>query len=113
MAKRTVPMRPVVRDGLAVLGNLVREARIRRNWTRAELAQRANISVPTIAKIEEGHPGTAVGTVFSVADLVGVPLFGIDDRAELARLRHLGQERVALLPSRARHSRTDDIDDDF
>jgi transcriptional regulator with XRE-family HTH domain len=113
VSKRSVPMRPVVHDGLAVLGNLVREARVGRHWTRAELAQRANVSPVTITKIENGEPGTAVGTVFSVADLVGVPLFGIEDRAELARLRRLGQERIALLPARVRHSRMEDLDDDF
>lgn len=113
MAKRTVPPRPVVRDGLIVLGQLIHEARLARTWTRGDVAERADVSAATIAKIEAGAPGTAIGTVFSVADLVGVPLFGIDDPVEIARRRRLGEEKLALLPSRVRARRLKDLDDDF
>lgn len=92
---------------------MIREARVGRRWTRDELAQRANVSVATIAKIEAGASTTAVGTVFSVADLVGVPIFGIDDPVELARLRRRGEERLSLLPTRVRRSRKQELDDDF
>lgn len=113
MPKRTAPSRPVVRDGLIVLGQLVKEGRLGRKWTRSELAQRAGVSVPTIANIENGASSTAVGTVFDVADLVGVPIFGIDDRIELARLRRRGEERLELLPARVRHGRQEALSDDF
>ena len=113
MPKRVIPPRPVVRDGLIILGQLVKESRLGRRWTRNELAQRAGISVATIANIENGASSTAVGTVFDVADLVGVPIFGIDDRVELARLRRRGEDRLELLPARVRHGRQEELSDDF
>ncbi|PPG10953.1 transcriptional regulator [Rathayibacter sp. AY2B7] len=113
MAKRSVPPRPVVADALLLLGQLVREARLRHRWTREELAVRAGVSTPTVAGIEAGAPGTAVSTVFSVAELVGVPIFGIDDPVELARRRRSGEEKLALLPSRMRRRTTDELDDAF
>ncbi|MFE3545409.1 helix-turn-helix transcriptional regulator [Nocardia sp. NPDC059177] len=111
--KRRVVHRPVVTDALVVLGQLVRQARATRGWTAEELARRADVSPATISKIEAGAAGTAVGTVFNVADLVGVPIFGIGDRAELARRRRLGEETLALLPARVYHPRTSEPDDDF
>ncbi|PPF26935.1 transcriptional regulator [Rathayibacter tritici] len=113
MAQRSAPPRPAVADALLLLGQLVREARLGRRWTRDELAVRAGVSTPTVAAIEVGAPGTAVATVFSVAELVGVPIFGIDDPLELARRRRSGEEKLALLPSRVRHRTSDDLDDDF
>lgn len=113
MAKRSVPPRPIISDALLLLGTLVREARLARRWTRDELAVRAGVSTPTVANIEAGAPGTAVGTVFSVAELVGVPIFGIDDPVELARRRRTGEDKLALLPSRLRHRMTDEFNDDF
>ena len=46
-------------------------------------------------------------------DLVGVPLFGIEDRSELAIRRRRGEEMLALLPSRVRKPKGGRIDDDF
>lgn len=113
MVKRSVPPRPVVRDGLIVLGQLIRTARVDRGWTAEELARKAGVSPATIGKLEAGYPGTAVGTAFDVADLVGVPVFGISDRAELAIRRRRGEEKLALLPSRVYHPRKGAIDDNF
>lgn len=80
--------------------------------TAAELAARVGVSERTILAAEAGAPGTAIGTVLTAAVFAGVPLFGVTDRAELARMRLRGEERLALLPSRVYHLRGDD-DDDF
>ena len=112
MAKRTVPPRPEVEDGLKILGALIREARLEHRWTQRDLALRVNVSVPTIAKIEAGSPTSAVGSVFDAAHMVGVPIFGIEDRAELARMRRQNEEKLALLPQRVR-PRTGKVSNDF
>lgn len=113
MAKRSVPLRPHVQDALTVWGQLIRRGRLERAWTTRDLAARANVSEQTVYAAEAGHRGTAVGTMMDLADLVGVPLFGVDDRAELAIRRRRGEEMLALLPSRVRRPRSGAIDDDF
>ncbi|NQD90099.1 transcriptional regulator, partial [Paenarthrobacter sp. CM16] len=62
---------------------------------------------------EAGSRGAAVGTMMELADLVGVPIFGIEDRAELAIRRQRGEEMLALLPSRVRRPKSRSVDDDF
>jgi transcriptional regulator with XRE-family HTH domain len=106
MAKRETVLAPIVRDALSVLGNQIAIARAERGWTQSELARRAGISHITTSRIEGGLPGTAIGTVFQVANLVGVPIFGIEDRGELARLRRQGEETLALIPARIRPKRS-------
>ncbi|MDF2047023.1 helix-turn-helix transcriptional regulator [Microbacterium sp. Kw_RZR3] len=113
MAKRTVPLRPHVRDALAVWGQVIRQGRIDRGWSLAELAARANVSDRTVAAAEAGSPGTAVGTMVDLADLVGIPLFGLEDRAEIALRRRRGEEMLALLPQRVRRPLNEVADDDF
>ena len=111
MKKRMSPTRAGA-DALAVLGTQIRAARHDKNWTAAELGMRIGVGARTITAIEKGTPGVAIGTVFSAATVLGVPLFGADDE-ELARLRRRGEERVALLPSREYTPRTQtDVDDD-
>ena len=51
--------------------------------------------------------------MMDLADLVGVPIFGIEDRSELAIRRRRGEEMLALLPSRVRRPKGGTIDDDF
>lgn len=112
MAKREAVLAPIVVDALAVLGNQIAIARAERGWSIAEMAARAGISHITASRIETGNAGTAVGTVFQVAHLVGVPVFGIEDRGELARLRRQGEETLALLPARIR-TRKSALDGNF
>ncbi|MCZ2403664.1 helix-turn-helix transcriptional regulator [Paenarthrobacter sp. Z7-10] len=113
MAKRTVPLRPHVQDALTIWGQLIRRGRIDRKWTAKELAARANVSEQTVLSAEAGSRGAAVGTMMDLADLVGVPIFGLEDRSEIAIRRQRGEEMLALLPSRVRRPRSGSIDDDF
>jgi DNA-binding XRE family transcriptional regulator len=64
-------------DALALLGQLVREARLGKAMTTADLASRAGISRALLQRIERGDPGCSVGVVFEVAALCGVPLFDL------------------------------------
>ena len=99
------------RDALTVLGQQIAAARRERQRTAADVAERAGVSRTTLSKVEHGDPSVAIGTVFEIATLLGVPLFAAT-RDELARLAARGQERLALLPERVREPRVE-IDDDF
>jgi transcriptional regulator with XRE-family HTH domain len=92
----------------------VRLARQAKRWPAAELAARAGVSARTVSMIERGSPTVSAGNLFNVAVLAGVDLFGAD-ADELARLRALGRDKIALIPARTYHlrPREDDVDLDF
>lgn len=113
MARKDVMPPPQAADAARILGQQIRIARIRRGWTAASLAARIGVSPTTIAAVEAGAPGTAIGTVFHAATMTGVPLFGTDDRAELARMRHSGEQILALIKQRAWSPIPDDDGSDF
>jgi DNA-binding XRE family transcriptional regulator len=102
---------PATQEATELLGKLIRLARRERRMTESDLAGRAGVSRRTLQRIERGDPGCSIGLFFELAILVGVNLFGSDDRGE--RALHLGRvnDRLAVLPSRIRT--TEKIDDDF
>lgn len=102
MAKRQVVPQPQTLDAARTLGAQIRMARHERGWTAADLAARIGVSARTIQALEAGSPSTAIGTVFNAAVMVGVPLFGVEDSYELARMRRRGEERLALIGHRVR-----------
>lgn len=75
----------------------------------AELSDRVGVTPKTMARVERGDPGVAVGTYFDAAALTGVPLFG--DEKDLATERHRLESHLALLPSRVHKSRR--VSNDF
>ena len=114
MARIRVSPRRGAADATVVLGQQIKAARVARKWTAAELAERIGIDRRTVAAIEAGDPGVSLGNAFNAADILGVPLFGAEDRAELARLRREGRDRLALLPTRVDKPRKKtEPDDDF
>ncbi len=68
-------------DALALLGQLIREGRLAKSPTTAELATRAGISRALLQRIERGDPGCAIGAVFEAAAICGVALFESYERA--------------------------------
>jgi transcriptional regulator with XRE-family HTH domain len=86
-----------------LLGAQIRQGRIGREWTVRALAERAGVSAGTLVRIERGDPTVAIGTVFDVAVLVGVPLYYEDqDRLRSGAARE--RERAVLLARRVRPS---------
>lgn len=80
------------RRALSQIGRLVAVERRLQGRTTADLAERAGISAPTLAKVEKGAPGTEVGTVFELATILGIRLFPDLDDENL-------NQRLALAPS--------------
>ena len=98
-------------SALELLGLLVREARVSKALTAADVAARAGISRALLARIEGGDPGCSVGAVFEVATICGVPLFDQEQRQLTTHLA-LHREKMALLPKAVRAS-AKEVKDDF
>jgi transcriptional regulator with XRE-family HTH domain len=99
------------REAARLLARQIRLGRKQRHWTERELAGRAGISRATLQKIEQGDLSVAIGLVFEVASLAGVPLFD-EDRASLAACTTRIEDKLALLPSSVRKRNTP-VDDEF
>lgn len=98
-------------DALALLGQLVREARLGKAMTTTNLAARAGISRALLQRIEQGDPGCSIGVAFEVAAICGVPLFDKEQRQLNAHLT-LHREKMNLLPKAVRVS-SKVVKDDF
>ena len=96
---------------LELLGQLVREARLAKALTAADLAARAGISRALLARIERGDPGCSIGAVFEVATICGVPLFDQEQR-QLTTHVAMHREKMALLPKAVRKG-VKEVKDDF
>lgn len=72
MAKKTVILLPKIERQLAVLGENIRLARLRRNITAKLEAERAGISIATLTKIEAGSPSVAIGNYVQVLMTLGL-----------------------------------------
>ena len=98
------------RDAAALLGALIRRARLERKMTAAQLAERAGLSRGPIQRIEKGDPGCAIGAAFEAAAIVGVRLFDADQTA-LSGLIETNRTILTLLPQSARAARIEAKDD--
>lgn len=58
---------------LTALGERLREARLRRNWTQAQTAGKAGLSESSVKKVEAGSPRIMVGAYLSLLDVFGLP----------------------------------------
>lgn len=99
------------RDAVQLLGRMIRRARIEQGLTAEALAERAAISRGLMQRIERGEMGCAIGAVFEVASIVGVPLFDASPTELAARVAET-EYTLRLLP---RSVRTSDrkVKDDF
>lgn len=86
---------------LEALGGNLRIARKRRGESLASFAQRMQVSVPTLQKLEKGDPTVSVGVVASALWLVGRVQFlgaiadpAADETALMLELRNLAGGKV-------------------
>ncbi len=105
------PLSPNAADAVALLGQLIRRARIEKKMATAEIAVRSGVSRGLLHRIERGDPGCAIGAVFEVAAVVGVSLFDAEPTA-MARALETNREVLQLLPQSIRRQRRE-VDDDF
>jgi transcriptional regulator with XRE-family HTH domain len=111
MPKTQRPISPYAADAVALLGQLIRKARIERKLKAVDVTDRAGISRGLLRRIETGDPGCTIGAVFEVATIVGVQLFEADQPA-LSKAVETNREIMTLLPKSVRDSRIE-ADDDF
>ena len=97
-------------EAVELLGSQIRIGRLERRWTVQDLAERVGVSVVTLRKIERGDPSVGLGVAFEAATLTGVPLF-YEERSRLSAELRRAEDRLAVLPSRARKPR--EVDDAF
>ena len=96
---------------LALFGQLIREARIEKAMTAAELSERAGISRALLQRIERGEPGCSIGAAFEVAAICGLQLFGQEKQQQVDYLT-LHKGKMALLPKSVRKT-MQVVNDDF
>ena len=72
MAKKTAIVLPKTEELLRTFGENIRLARLRRNITAKLEAERAGISIATLAKIENGAPTVAIGYYMQVLLTLGL-----------------------------------------
>ena len=60
------------KEALAQLGEQIRMARKRRQWTIAELAKKIGVSSPTLMALEKGEPTVSVGLLVSTLWTLGL-----------------------------------------
>ena len=72
MTKRTPPTFPATAARLAALGARLRAARLRRRMTQAALAARADVSLPTLRKLEQGEGSSSLATLLHAMEVLGL-----------------------------------------
>ncbi len=72
MAKKEIIILPKKKRILAELGENIKLARLRRKLSAEQIAERANISRPTLSAIEKGSPTVSMGYYFLVLDVLGL-----------------------------------------
>jgi len=86
------------------LGERLRNARLRRSMTQAELAARVGVSVPTLGKLENGDPTTSLATMLRVLTVLGLGA-DIDLLAKEDALGRELQDSQLQRPARTSRSR--------
>lgn len=99
MPKKTPVLYPKSCRQMSALGERLRDARLRRRYSMETVCVRADISRPTLAKVEAGDPSVSVGSYVNVLRVLGL----LDDLALLAKEDLLGRRlQDESLPRRKR-----------
>jgi transcriptional regulator with XRE-family HTH domain len=102
MNKRTVTIYPSSAKELEALGQRLKDARLRRRFSMETVCARADISRPTLYKIENGDPSVAIGSYLQVLRVLGM----VEDLSLVAKEDVLGRRlQDESLPQRKRAPR--------
>lgn len=72
MKTTKAPLLPSIKKILERLGENIKLARLRRKYSADQVAERANISRPTLLAIEKGSPGVAMSSYAQVLFVLGL-----------------------------------------
>ena len=88
MAKKTSILLPKLNKILVELGENIKLARLRRKLSSEQVAERANISRPTLSSIEKGSASVSIGSYLQVLFVLGLE----KDFLKLAKDDELGRK---------------------
>jgi transcriptional regulator with XRE-family HTH domain len=100
MKKRNTILLPRAQKPISVLGENIKLARLRRKFSAEQVAERADISRPTLVSIEKGRPNVTIGAYVKVLSVLGLE----NDIMEVAKDDKLGrrlQDAKILVRERA------------
>jgi len=102
MAKKPIYLYPESQKIALALGQRLKDARLRRRFSMETVCVRADISRPTLSKIEQGDPSVAFGNYVQVLRVLGL----LDDLSLIAKEDVLGRRlQDESLPQRQRAPR--------
>lgn len=102
MTKRTVALYPASAKEMEALGQRLKDARLRRRFSMETVCTRADISRPTLYKVENGDPSVAIGIYVQVLRVLGL----VADLSLIAKEDVLGRRlQDESLPQRKRAPR--------
>jgi transcriptional regulator with XRE-family HTH domain len=102
MNKRTVTIYPTSAKELEALGQRLKDARLRRRFSMETVCARADISRPTLYKVENGDPSVVIGSYLQVLRVLGM----VEDLSMIAKEDALGRRlQDESLPQRKRAPR--------
>ena len=99
MPRKTPPLPLPVRRALKKLGSDIREARLRRRIQTTVMADRVQVSRPTLWKLEQGDPSVGIGAYATALYVLGM----VDRLTDLADIASdpVGQQLASeALPQR-------------
>ena len=88
MGRNSVTLLPTTQRHLSDMGENLRLARLRRQLSAAQIAERAGISLPTLRAIERGSARVSIGAYASVLLCLGLDR----DLAQVGRDDELGRK---------------------
>ncbi len=100
MKTRNSILLPKAQKAISILGENIKLARLRRRYSTQQVAERANISRPTLLSVEKGHPHVSIGAYVKVLFVLGLE----KDITEVARDDKLGrrlQDAELIIKERA------------
>jgi putative transcriptional regulator len=88
----------VIRDA----GRRVAEVRVQRGWTQAELAERLNIALQNMQRIEQGRQNLTIATLTRLAHVLGCAVRDLFEEPTSTATTGPGRPRVERAAAEAR-----------
>jgi len=87
MEARNNILLPKAQKATSILGENIKLARLRRKYSMQQVAERANISRPTLVSLEKGNPHVSIGAYVKVLFVLGLEkdILGIAKDDQLGR----------------------------